>query len=84
MFAYYAKWIQHYFDKISILTKAEVPLSGVAQKRIKTINELISELSQVTLKQIDDNFPFTIETDASYGAIAATLSENTQPDAFFS
>ena len=81
MLAYYAKWIKNYSEKISVVSKATLPLSEFAINRVKS---LIDELSKVTLRRIDSTLPFVIETDASYGAIAATLSQNSKPVAFFS
>ena len=41
-----------------------------------------NKLSQVTLQLIDEDLPFTVETDASNFAIAATLNQNSKPVAF--
>jgi len=81
MLAYYAKWIKNYSEKIQCLTKVNLPLDNNAQKNVRA---LIDELSTVTLKRIDASQTFTVETDASYGAIAATLSQDSHPVAFFS
>ena len=43
---------------------------------------MINKLSQVTLQPIDEDLPFTVETDASNFAIAATLNQNSKPVAF--
>ena len=42
-----------------------------------------NKLSQVTLQPIDEDLPFTVETDASDFAIAATLNQNSKPVAFY-
>ena len=41
-----------------------------------------NKLSQATLQPIDEDLPFTVETDASDFAIAATLNQNNKPVAF--
>ena len=41
-----------------------------------------NKLSQVTLQLIDEDLPFTVETDASDYAIASTLNQNSKPEEF--
>ena len=41
-----------------------------------------NKLSQATLQPIDEDLSFTVETDASDFAIAATLNQNNKPVAF--
>ena len=41
------------------------------------------KLSQAILQPIDKDSPFTVKTDASDFAIAATLNQNSKPVAFY-
>ena len=42
------------------------------------------DLHFITLKNLDDTAPFTLETDASNVALSATLNQFGKPYAFFS
>ena len=79
--AYYSKWLQSYSDKIQPLINAKLPWNDEAMYLFRS---LISELSSVTLENIDFSRPFEVNTDASDSCIAATLSQNEKPVAFFS
>ena len=46
--------------------------------------ELQEELANATLQSIDENEPFTLETDASEIALSAVLQQNGRPVAFWS
>ena len=82
MFAYYAQWIPKHADLIKPLVATKTfPLSSEAQLALKTLKDILSE---VTLKVIDENAEFTVETDASDIAISASLNQNNRPVAFFS
>ena len=82
LFAYYAKWISNFSEKVHPLNKAtSFPLSEDAIRAFETIRD---ELSHITLQAIDETKPFTVETDASEFAIAATLNQEGKPVAFFS
>ena len=81
MLAYYSKWISKFSDKIIPLKEVNLPFN---EDIVKHIKNMIKELTLITRHNIDFSQEFTIETDASYGAIAATLSQNGQPVAFFS
>ncbi|CAM1308932.1 Uncharacterised protein r2_g1910 [Pycnogonum litorale] len=81
-FAYYAKWIHKYSEKIqSLVNVKQFPLSG---EQIEAIERIKQDITEATLTPINFEMPFTLETDASNTAIAATLSQNTRPVAFFS
>ena len=57
------------------------PLSQEATNTFKTLK---NELINVSMQPIDENTPFTVETDASDIALSGTLSQNGKPVAFFS
>lgn len=82
LFAYYAKWIPGYSEKIRPLIEVkDFPLDPVC---IHAINQLKERLSQAVVDVIRDDIPFTVETDASDEAIAATPTQQSRPVAFFS
>lgn len=82
MLAHYSKWIKNFSAKIKPLTNiTQLPLTNEAKTRFE---EIKAEIAKSTLSAVDDNATFTIETDASDYAIAATLSQNGRPVAFFS
>jgi len=59
MFAYYAKWIEHFVDKVRPLAEAtNFPLSGDALNSFKLLK---SELANVVLHSIDELAPFVVE-----------------------
>ena len=81
MFAYYAKWIDHFADKVRSLAETKtVPLSGDA---LNSFTLLKSELANVALHSIDELAPF-VECDASDVAVSATLNQRGRPVAFMS
>ena len=81
MFAYYAQWISSYSEKVRPLLDVErFPISSEAALALKSLKEC---LSTVTLGAIDENLPFTVETDASNHSISATLNQQNRPVAFF-
>jgi transposase InsO family protein len=85
-FAYYAKWIPDYSNKIRPLLKAQensLPLSNDAvATATDTLKKDISR--SLLVLPIQDAGPLTIETDASGAAIGGTLSQAGRPIAFFS
>ena len=71
MFAYYARWIPKYSDIVRPLLLAKnFPLTN---EQVEAFQSLISLLSQATLQGIDENLPFTVETDASNNCLSVTL-----------
>ena len=82
MFAYYARWIPQFSDKIRPLTDTvSFPLD---QKALASFNALKDELARVALSPINEDIPFVVECDASDVAISATLDQNGRPVAFLS
>ena len=82
MFAYYAGFIPNFSDKINLLNQTkEFPLSTNLET---AFNELKKTLCETTLLAIDEDLPFTVETDASSVAISASLNQNGRPVAFMS
>ena len=82
LFAYYAKWIPNYSNTIRpLLLSKSMPLGGEA---IQAFNNLKSILANAALQNIDENLPFTIETDASHYCLSATLNQGGRPVAFHS
>ena len=80
--SYYSKWIKNFSQKVSTLVKVEhFPLSS---EQINMFEQLKKEIADSAVCSIDEDAPFTVETDASDNAIAATLNQNSRPVAFFS
>lgn len=82
MFAYYAKWIPKFSDKIRPLVKCTVfPVTGEA---LLAFNQLKGELCKATLDSIDERLPFVLECDASDTSVSAVLNQGGRPVAFMS
>ena len=82
LLSYYSKWIPRFSEKLRpILSVKEFPLSTSA---VKSFEEMKIEISEACLHAIEDGVPFVVETDASDGGIAASLSQAGRPIAFFS
>ena len=54
------------------------------QSALNAFQQLKKEIEKCVVCAIDESLPFTIETDASEQAIAATLNRGGRPVAFFS
>ena len=81
MFAHYAKWVPKFSEKVHPLVNAKsFPLTAEAVSAFETLK---NDISESVVSSVDLNSPFTVETDASDHAIAATLSQNDRPVAFF-
>ena len=63
------------------MTCETLPLQGDA---LKSFTQLKSDLGRASFGAIKDELPFEVETDASDYAIAAILSQNGRPVAYFS
>jgi hypothetical protein len=82
MFAYYAKWISNFSEKIQPLIKTKsFPL---CKESLNAFNLLKGELLKATLQSIDENLPFVVECDASEVAISAILNQGGRPVAYMS
>ena len=82
LFAYYAKWVPDFSDRIQILKAVKTfPMSNEAISDFESLKESIAK---ATLQAIDDTKPFVVECDASDVAISATLNQGGRPVAFFS
>ena len=82
MFAYYSPWIFKFSDKIHSLThNTTFPIPESARQCFENLKEEISKAIVVT---VDYTKPLVVETDASDVAIAASLSQDDRPVAFFS
>ena len=85
MFAYYARWIPQFSERIRSLNLAvssnEFPLPEAAANAFDSLKKT---LLQCCLSYIRDDIPFQVDCDASEYAIAATLSQGERPVAFFS
>ena len=80
LFAYYVKWIPNYSTTIRPLVQTvKLPLDVQAQKALIALK---NQLARASLHTVDESTPFTVETDASDFAIAATLNQNGRPVAF--
>ena len=82
MFAYYAKWIPQFSDKIRPL--ADTTSFPLDKEALASFNALKDELARVALSPIDEDIPFLVECDASDVAISASLNQNGRPVAFMS
>ncbi|XP_041989092.1 uncharacterized protein LOC121740463 [Aricia agestis] len=82
MFAHYAKWIRNFSEKIHSLARTkQFPLS---KEQIESFQRIKADIRKSILNAVDPNAKFTVETDASEHSLAASLSQDGRPVAFFS
>ena len=82
LFSYYSKWIPEFSNRIKPLTSSKsFPLTNEA---VTTFENLKKAVEEAFVTAIDETVPFEVETDASDVALAATLSQDGRPVAFFS
>lgn len=82
MFAHYSKWVPRFSEKIQKLVSCKTfPLPQTA---LSAFDELKQDISKSIITTINYELPLVIETDASDYALAATLSQEGRPIAFFS
>ena len=77
MFAYYAKWISFFADKVRPL--AECKSFPVTDSALKSFELLKTELAKAALRSVDVSLPFTVECDASDVVVSATLKSRRAP-----
>ena len=63
MFAYYAKWISSFADKVRPLVKCKS--FSVTDSALKSFELLKTELAKAALRSADESLPFSVECDAS-------------------
>lgn len=81
MLAHYSRWIPRFSEKISPLTQVkDFPLTKAAETAYEALK---TEIADSAVQVVDPWGSFTVETDASDHALAATLSQNDRPVAFF-
>lgn len=81
-FSYYSQWIRSFSQKIKpLVIVKEFPYSS---EELQAFQALKREIAESVVCSINENVPFTVETDASQVAIAATLNQSGRPVAFFS
>ena len=82
LFSYYSQWIPEFSNRIKPLTSSKsFPL---APEAVTTFENLKKAVEEAFVAAIDEAVPFEVETDASDVALAATLSQDGRPVAFFS
>ena len=82
LFSYYSHWIPEFSNRIKPLTRCKsFPLSPEAVTTFDSLKKIVEE---AFVAAIDETIPFEVETDASDVALAATLSQDGRPVAFFS
>ena len=82
MFSHYSRWISNFSEKLHPLTKVtHYPLT---KEQIEASLCRKQEIAKSSLVAIDSSLPLEIETDALEHAIAASLTQNGRPVAFFS
>ena len=80
LFAYYAKWVKGFFDKIERLKKFYFfPLQ---LEVIQAFESLKQDFENALLSAIDEEQLFVVECDASDVAISATLNQSDEPVTF--
>ena len=80
LFAYYAKWIYQFSDKIRRLK--QMSTFPLGETELTDFENLKQEIAKASLKSVDETMPFVVECDASDVAISATLNQGGRPVAF--
>ncbi|XP_068200687.1 uncharacterized protein [Palaemon carinicauda] len=82
LLAHYSRWIPNFSEKIHPLTQANG--FHLSTEALQALGNLKKDIASAVVTAIDPTSLFTVETDASGHAIAATLTQNNRPVAFFS
>ncbi|XP_076052783.1 uncharacterized protein LOC143032198 [Oratosquilla oratoria] len=82
LFAYYSHWVYDYSSKIHPLSNTTV--FHVTKEAEAAFNTLKQDIENSVVQAINESRLFEVETDASEVAIAAVLSQDGHPVAFFS
>ena len=81
MFSHFSRWIPNFSGKLNPLTKVtHYPLT---KEQTEAFQCLKQEIAKSSLVARDSSLPVEIKTDASEHAIAASLTQNGRPVAFF-
>lgn len=81
-FSYYSVWIKSFSARVRpLIGEVSFPLQKESQD---AFNDLKNAISTSVIVPVNDALPFVVETDASDTAIAATLSQDGRPVAFYS
>ena len=78
MFSYYSQWIAKYLEKG---THSLIQANSFSAE--KAFEYLRAEIENAIVSSITEIVPFTIETNASYHSIAASLKHSGRPVTFF-
>nr|XP_026485607.1 uncharacterized protein LOC113393110 [Vanessa tameamea] len=82
MFAHYSRWIPNFSERIHAISHNKIfPFS---EELVQRFQSLKSDIIKSAVYAIDYSLPLTVETDASDHSIAAVLSQDGRPVAFFS
>ena len=82
LFAYYARWVPQFSDRIHQLKSVKrFPLSS---SELRDFRDLKGFIVKAALQAIDETLPFVVECDASDVAVSATLNQGGRPVAFMS
>ena len=84
LFAYCAKWISNFSEKIPLLLKATT--FSLNSEAINAFNmlKLKSDVELAAFRPIDEGIPFVVECDASETTLSETLNQGGRPVAFMS
>ena len=83
MFAYYAKCIHNFYDKIR-RPLVENTKFLLKTKVLEAFKQIKQEQEVTALKPIDESLPFEVECDTSDVAISAAFNQGGRPVAFMS
>ena len=78
LFAYYAKWISNFSEKIQPLSKA-LTYHVLCKEAIDSFNTLKGDMESAALRPIDEGVPFVVECDALETTLSATLNQRGRP-----